>query len=103
MDAEFKIHLQVLKFFNFDEVQTKNQRNFIILFQIFNVLIIAYCLFAHGMFIYSNYNDVFGVSECISPISLTVLILVKLYILCFSCHKFFDLAKEIKNLNIKCE
>ena len=103
MDKEFSIQLLAMKMFNFNKNQTNVQKYFVIIFQIFNLFINFYCLFGHGLFVALNYSNVFKVSECISPISLILLTLVKFYVICFHYYKFFDVIADIKCLNEKCE
>lgn len=69
MNQGFKIHLKALKYFNFDKTQPKKKRNFIIRLHVFNLIVNLYCLFTQVTFITQNYDNVFELSECVSPLS----------------------------------
>ena len=103
MNQEFQIHLKILNYFNFDKTRPKKQRNFIKKFHIFNLLVHLYCLFTQISFITKNYNNVFEISECVSPLATLSMTLAKFYILCTYCYKFFEMIEDIKLLNEKCE
>lgn len=103
MNQEFKIHLKLLNFFNIDKTQPRKHRNFIIKLHIFNLLVHLYCLFTQITFITLNYNDVFEISECVSPLSTLSMTLAKFYILCIYYYKFFEMIRDIKLLNDKCK
>lgn len=103
MNQEFQVHLKVLNFFNFNKTQTKKQRSFIKKLHIFNLLVHLYCLFTQITFITQNYNNVFEISECVSPLSTLSMTLAKFYILCIYYYKFFEMIQEIKLMNEKCK
>lgn len=103
MNQEFQIHLKVLNYFNFDKTQPKKQRNFINKLHVFNLLVHLYCLFTQITFITQNYDNVFEISECVSPLSTLSMTLAKFYILCFHSYKFFEMIGNIKLLNDKCK
>ena len=103
MDQEFKIHLKVLKYFNFNKDQPKKERYYAMIFQVFNLLVNFYCLFGHFTFVAMNYNDVFEISECLSTICMVLITLAKFHVLCIYYYMFFGMIDEIKLLNQKCK
>lgn len=103
MKQELNFQVKFLKFCGIFDTSPAKWTGRIKFYQSFVIFASSYTTLMLATFIFKNYSNILLVAECIAPLFTYISMILKYLFLLSNLQEIFELIKEIKDLNGKCE